>query len=183
MMISSSSYPFSTSTLNSGGGHGPESFDDANAVHYEAALIVPFTPDVLYETFSDFSRHAEWNPSVTNVCYIDQVRNVARWTMEESGLRFGWETVPTRLEHNRSIAWHSIKGLQLEVRVDFLRVDEDHTRILIRSRHVVPRQIKMSLDISLDHSSSQRESPRLKEILHCFSAVVEKDMKKQPRKQ
>lgn len=74
--------------------------DSPNAIVLEASLEMPFSPKVAYDAFSDFSRHADWNPGVTNVEYVDPLNrpHEARWTMEAfAGLKIDWHTVPTAL--------------------------------------------------------------------------------------
>lgn len=150
--------------------------DSPNAIVLEASLEMPFSPKVAYDAFSDFSRHADWNPGVTNVEYVDPLNrpHEARWTMEAfAGLKIDWHTVPTALEPSRVIAWKSIKGMQLEGQVHFTPLaDGGQTLMVLTSSYVVPRMMRRFFGRS---NKGKRESNRVKEVLEKFKEVVSEE--------
>ena len=137
----------------------------------QASAELPFSPRLAYFAFSDFTRHNEWNPHVTSVEYMDASKNEARWTMESYGLKFGWSTVPVRKEPAKLLVWKSVKGLQLECRVEFEPIGENHCRMLYTQCYVPPRKV-----IKHDRGPSKRESAQLKRTLELFRDAVQKEL-------
>ena len=144
-----------------------------NVVVSQASMVLPFSPRIAYFAFSDFTRHSEWNPHVTDVQYIDASRHEARWTMESFGLQFGWSTVPVRKEPTKLLVWKSVKGLQLQGRAEFEPVGDGQCRMLYTLCYVAHRKV-----VKHDLGPSKRESARLKLTLEMFRDAVSKDIQK-----
>ena len=156
---------------------------------------MPFPPDVAYRSFSNFSRHTEWNPSVKSVEYIDgSAKTKARWTMETKlGFDVSWVTIPTTLQRNKAIAWKSIEGLKLEGKVSFQPVNEGRGTLMILSSTYsgVPEKSSMTASsnkvkgkiINKVGSGSKvaplptTQSCRESQILEKFCEVVSKEEK------
>lgn len=163
-LMSSKDVPASGSTAES---------SNNNVVVSQASIDLPFSTRLAYFTFSDFTRHVEWNPHVTKVEYTDASNSEARWTMESYGLQFGWSTIPMRKEPTKLLTWKSVKGIQLECRAEFEPTGENHCRMLYTQSYVLPRKI-MKQDLPV--GPSKRESSQLKLILTLFREAVQKDI-------
>lgn len=156
-----------------------------------AGHIMPFPVAVAYQSFSDFSRHAEWDPNTESATYMDAQRGIVRWTRKVMGFSIGWTTKTTVKELNKSLAWKSIEGVKMENRVIFQPVDEGRgTMMIMSTSYKVPEKVfvpsrKMvgKKNKNLRASSHTVESERVMEILESFCKVVMKDLAEKQKRE
>ncbi|CAB9499844.1 Polyketide cyclase / dehydrase and lipid transport [Seminavis robusta] len=155
----------------------------SNVIVRNAGHIMPFPVNVAFEKFSDFSRHSEWNPSISSATYIDDSRTKVRWTRETMGFTIGWSTITTVKDPNKALAWKSIEGIKLENRVIFQSVDEGKGTLMIMStNYKVPEKVFVPSRKVVGKSKTRAynntyESDQMKEILVRFGEIVAKELK------
>lgn len=153
----------------------------SNVIVRNAGHIMPFPVHVAYEKFSDFSRHSEWNPSISTAYYLDASRSNVRWTRETMGFTIGWTTMTIIQEKNKALAWQSIEGIKTDNRVIFEAVDNGKGTLMIMSTsYKVPEKVFVPSKKVIGKSKSRAanhtiESHQIKDILERFCAVITKE--------
>jgi uncharacterized membrane protein len=153
----------------------------SNVIVRNAGHIMPFPVHVAYEKFSDFSRHSEWNPSISRAHYLDASRTNVRWTRETLGFTIGWTTMITMQKKNKALAWKSIEGINTDNRVIFEAVDDGKGTLMIMSTsYKVPEKVfvpsKKVFGKSKPRAANHTiESHQIKDILERFCAIVTKE--------
>jgi uncharacterized membrane protein len=158
----------------------------SNLIVRNAGHLMPFPPSVAYEKFSDFSRHAEWNPNIQSSTYVDSSRKTVRWTREALGFVVSWTTAVTIEDPNKALAWKSIEGVKTENRVIFQSVDEGKGTLMIMSTsYKVPEKVFNPSRKIIGKTGKQTRAPnhtaeseQIKTILERFEKVVVEELER-----
>jgi uncharacterized membrane protein len=140
-------------------------------------LELPFSAEVAYDAYSDLTRQPTWSSWLSSVEYLDEEKQISKWTVKFMGLSYSWTAVAVKYERPHTIQWKSTSGLQNFGTVKFHPKEDDNNTVMnVSISFVAPRAASSLLRKSNKLTNVVRDKMVASSLSEFRDIVLENDL-------